>query len=338
MLRLSIPEQLDDLREISDTVSDYLSRELFKVSFGPDGDYTVNDILKECYSIVLQELNDFGISFSISTDELLEDWYTAKRIYYVRKIVAAEYLKQNLTNANELDRISALLENDEIDTDFFLVMFESLYPARSARAEFKELQDFAVFVVANERFEAHVRAILEYLTELGSSVSNPDTTRMSKYISKVMASRKAVAEAVKTISSKLPLVYAHMDKKLLQKLIDDYDRDKISAEDIGVFSFIDMGEVEESLYSYRDAMLLKHHERSPHHIEYWTAAWKVPAPAPKNENLLMLVAHLVDNPSGNSRAIFEKSFEKLLTDGLSVFSPEQVDLLREMAAAVLPSA
>ena len=337
MLRLSATEQLQDLREISETVADYLDRELFKLTLGNEGDYTVNDILRECYCIIIQELREFGIYFSISTDELLDDWYTAKKIYFVRKIVAADYLKQNLTDPKELDRISALLENDEIDTDFFLVMFESLYPARSVREEFKELYDFATFVVADERFEAHVKAVMEFLTEMGTSVEIPDVTRMTKYINKVMASRKAVEAAVTAIAAKVPFVYAQMDKKLLKKLLSDYDRDKISSEDIGVFSFIDMGELDESLHSYRDAMLLKHHERSPHHIEYWTAAWKMPRPVPTNENLMMLVAHLVDNPAGNSKAIFEQSFAKLLDAGLTVFSPEQTDLLREMASAILPS-
>ena len=48
MLRLSIPQQFEDLRLVSDTVADYLARELFKETFGADGDYTLNDILKGC--------------------------------------------------------------------------------------------------------------------------------------------------------------------------------------------------------------------------------------------------------------------------------------------------
>lgn len=336
MLRLSIPQQFEDLRLVSDTVADYLARELFKETFGSDGDYTLNDILKECYTIIIQELKEFGITFSLTTDELLEDWYTAKRVYYVRKIVAAEYLKQTLNNKEEIQKISSMLEDDEIDTEFFLHLVECLFPLRSTLVEFKELQDFAVFVISSESFEAHVRAILEYLNDIDAPVIVPDITRAAAYIKKVQESRAAVKIAVDKIAAQIPLIYAKMDKRIIKKLLDDYDMDKISAEDLRIFSLIDLDTTDESLAAYKAAMLQKHHERSPHHIEYWTAAWKNPKPIPSDEHLVLLVAHLVDSPLGNTHAILNEAFSKLLQDGIGIFTPHQVALMQEMASAVIP--
>lgn len=336
MLRLSIPQQFEDLRLVSDNVTDYLARELFKDTFGPDTDYTLNDILKECYAIIIQELKEFGISFSLSTDELLEDWYTAKRVYYIRKIVSAEYLRQTLVNRDEITKISSMMEDDEVDTELFLHLHECLFPLRSNFDEFKELQDFAVFVVSSQRFEDHLRAILEYLTDIDAPVIVPDITRAAAYIKKVQESRAAVRSAVEKIAAAMPFVYAKMDKRIIKKLLDDYDMDKISAEELRIFSLIDLDEVDENLAMYKAAMLQKHHERSPHHIEYWTAAWKNPKPIPADENLVLLVAHLVDSPSGNTHAIAAAAFEKLMQDGLGIFTPQQVVLMQEMASAVIP--
>lgn len=90
--RLSIPEQISDLRAVSDSVVNYLDSDGFKEDLGEE-DYDLNDLLSRCYELVADELQEFGISFSVPIADILESWYTAKMICVLRELVDADTLK-----------------------------------------------------------------------------------------------------------------------------------------------------------------------------------------------------------------------------------------------------
>lgn len=335
MHRMQILEQFEDLRMISENVTDYLSRELFKDTFGASSDYTVNDVLRECYAIILQELVDFGISFTLLDDDLLEDWYTCKHIFYVRKFVDITSLKLILSNPEDIDKIESLLESDEVDTDFFGSMFDILYETRQNVYEFQVMEYIVPFVMSNDQFKAHVKAIIQNLRDIDAPVIIPDVDRAKKYIEKTMQLREYARNAVDKIISNVSVLSGNLDMKKIEKLLRDYDMDKIAADQIKIYSVVDLGEINESMEKYQAAMMQIHHERSPHHIEYWIAPWKIPVPIPTTENLVLLVAHHME-PDTTAPEFWDE-IREMLNKGIAVFTSEQVDLINQMALAIFPN-
>ena len=101
MQDLTIPKQMADLRDISENVADYLDREIYDEYFGPYTDHTVEDILQECYAIILQELTEYGITFSCEEEDLLQDWYVAHKLYELRYVLDAVHFKEHLLRYTE---------------------------------------------------------------------------------------------------------------------------------------------------------------------------------------------------------------------------------------------
>ena len=84
--------QLDQMRELSPAVDTYLAQELFKEDFGAY-DYTISDIVNNCYEIIIDELIDLGIKFSVTRSELLQDYFTAYNLITLKKVIDKRYLK-----------------------------------------------------------------------------------------------------------------------------------------------------------------------------------------------------------------------------------------------------
>ena len=83
MYTLTLPQHFVNLREVSDAVEDYISRQTYILEYGPD-DYTAYSILNTCYEIIYEELNEYGIV--VDTD-WRNDWFTCGYIYLLRKFV-----------------------------------------------------------------------------------------------------------------------------------------------------------------------------------------------------------------------------------------------------------
>ena len=331
MYRLSITEQFEDLRSISDNVTDYLARELFKDTFGAFGDYTVNDILHECYSIILQELTDFGIFFMRDDDELLNDWYTAKNLFYVRKFADTYTLRRLLSNEEDRSKVSSMLESDEGVENLFVNMYEYLAETRKEVFELQVLFDFLPFVCSNDAFAKHVKCIIESLQQTDPTIYVPDVDRAKQYIEKTMLLRKYATHAVEKIITGMSLE-GKINKKLVDKLLRDYDTDKIAVDQIKIYSVVDLGEINESMQRYKEVMMQKHHERSPHHIEYWI---KIRPIEPTIENCILLVAHHYEPETKGSD--FWNAINHMLQQGIEVFSPEQADFIKQAASCIHPN-
>lgn len=329
MFRMSPREQFEDLRNISENVLDYLTRELYKETSGEENDYDINEILRDCYTILLEEIKDLGISFYISDDEILEDFYTAKHLYYLKLFLDKEYLKNHLTEEH-VDYIETLLQ-DASEDELFMAIYEHLSQSMH-NFEFNMLDYLIPYIANTDKFALYIKDVVNYIRNIDTYSEPPaNITRMKQYIEKIMLLRKYATDTVHTILEKLPNEV--WNKKKIDKLLRDYDKDKLTPEDIKIYSFVDLGNVNLSLESYKNKMMFIHHSRSPHHIEYWMSDNNKDIPFTK-ENALLLVAH--HNEPDTSPADFWKEIDHLLEFGKRIFTSEQLMWMNKYAEAVYP--
>ena len=257
MERLDLAEQFEDLRTISDMVAEYLTRELFREEWGSDGDYGANEILARCYSFVEEELKEYGVYFRIPDTDLLGDFYTAKHIYYIRQLLDATNLITTLKDATTIDEISTLDISVNHDEGFAFLI--DLLIRSQPSTTLTLLQDFA------------------------------NTVRVTSEFYKIKVDRERIAQFASTVMDNSVTIRAKIDRLILNKLITDYDIDKIDASALKIYSYLDNGEVAEPLQAYKDLKLLEHHRRSPHHIEYWEIR---PTTVFTYANALICIGHL----------------------------------------------
>lgn len=332
---LNLFTQITDLRTISENIDTYLEQEMYKDTLGKgvDTDYTVEDILQECYAIILQELVEFGIDFSCDDGDLLQDWYTAHKLYSLRYFVDANNLREFLANnADDIKLIQPILDNNESE-DVFHDVLMALLDKHPDDIYLKDMEYLDRDIVTSYRFRDHVKAVIDVVIRDGENILIPDVERAKRYIEKTGLLRKLASDTSARIIQALSDI-DDWDLQLLNKILRDYDLDKISAENIKIYSAIDLDAVSPYLEDIKNKKLDEHHKRSMHHIEYWLDPDKEPRPVPEKEHLVVMVAH--HNEPDTTAATFWQEINDMLDKGKELFIPEQVALINRMAEVVYP--
>lgn len=335
MDRLTPVEQFADLRSISDNVDDYLSRELYLDSFGNDGDYTVNDILSECYTIVLQELRELGIFFTMDIDDLLADWYTAKNIYHLRVLCDSKTITTLCEDKEVYNTLSTLIQDTDDDCgELITSIVEYLQNKYPSEVAYQYLLYFNQYVYSTDRFKDHLSVILDKIEKQDPGADIPDVTAAAEYIRQTLQLQKLAKIATDIILSTTGF-NKECNGVVLDKLLADYDMDKISTDELRLYCLLDNSqrEVPKQLQHLKDVMLQKHHERSPHHIEHWITHQDE---HPTKENLVVLVAHHFEPDTTKDE--FAKAVENMLDQGINIFTPEDVEFIQKCKMSLLQHA
>lgn len=282
-LRLKPEEQIVDMRTISEDVATYLDDEEYKEDFS-SRDFTIEDILKRCYEILIDELQEFGITFNVPNETLLESWYTAKLIYLVRAFVDSRNLTDLFINQNKTDEVEALINSDEFtnsDFDKFLELIND--------EKYQLLLDHASWIMISTRFVDHVSSIITNIHINETRTTNLD--EIKNYINKVSNNRKILKNFIDLLLSNIDYLNKYVDRSRMKFLLDRYDQDKINPNEVGIYSRIDREIVPDNLKMFKEQMMDKHHLRAPHHIEYWTK--KEPTRPMTLEDFILLIIHFL---------------------------------------------
>lgn len=333
MDRLSLIDQFSDLRDISDNVTDYLDRELYQDSFEA-GSYNSNDILRECYTIILQELRELGIFFFSDIDDLLADWYTAKYTYFLRVLADARTIVKLCEDSNTMSKFDSFTQEEDC-SDLLANMTEYLYYKYPTELQYKYIVEFSDRFYCTDRFRDHLQTILKKLAQQDPAADIPNLEAASSYIKRVLCLRTLAKQATDIIINELQLE-GKCNLQLIRKILNDYDMDKISSDDLRIFSLIDnpdFTELTPQLLKLKEVMLQKHHERAVHHIEYWLKHTEI---HPAKENLIVLVAHHFEPESTPDD--FRKEIDEMINKGLKIFTPEDIQFIQDAAQCILNKA
>lgn len=282
-LRLKPEEQIADMRTISEDVATYLDNEEYKDDFSAR-DFTIEDILKRCYEILIDELQEFGITFNVPIETLLESWYTAKLIYLVRAFVDSKNLTDLFVNQNKTDEVEALINSDEFSNSDFDKFLELINDEK-----YQLILDHASWILISTRFVDHVSSIINNIHV--NETRTTDLDEIKNYINTVSNNRKILKVFIDLLLLNIDYLNRNVDRSHMKFLLDRYDQDKINPNEVGIYSRIDREVVPENLKLFKEQMMDKHHLRAPHHIEYWTKKENV---RPMTlEDFILLIIHFL---------------------------------------------
>lgn len=295
MYRLSFDEQLEDLTDISGTVADYIGRELYKADFGDEMENTYNHnlILANCYSIIIDELAEFGITFYEDESDLLTDWYTAKHIYYIRALVDSDNLLRVLSTRGDLDTLSSILDEENL-SDLYQSVMDFIFPRTTAEI-YEIIADFYGRVAVNERFRAHLRGCIARIRETGSDLNIPgnELPLVHKYINKVRKDRLNLKRLIQKLQENYPTRYrAFFCLEESRHLLRTYDLDKLSPCNIRKFATMDSDDYLDQ--DARKSLVDQHHESTQFHAEYFVKH-QIPPTEPQVAFVILAIA--ADLPS-----------------------------------------
>lgn len=263
--RLTEAEQLEDLRSISGDVAEYLDTEEFREDYDYDN-FQIGDILYRCYQIVIDELKVYGIFLSVSEDQILSDWFTAKHIYYIRKLVDAENLSALFTQFADRQVFYQLTDSMIESTDLLSRLLQVLVDY--SPENYQELLQFSDRLYATDKFRDHLSAIL---ADLDSKTTTPELAtpeEQMEYLRKVKRSRQILIRIRDLLLANDPDVASDVDLEAWNHTIENYDREKIQPDTLPIYAHIDKP-VPPHLEKYKKQMMDQHHQAVPHHIEYW---------------------------------------------------------------------
>lgn len=316
MFILTIPQQFAYLREISDTVDTYISQELYKQDFGIE--YTESDILVQCYSIIVEELKKYGISYIDLPYS--GDFVLSAHIYLLYKFIKD---LPNLISEDNVEVIRAIKENTTDDA-----IVELVDQINSAR--YNDLRYIYDHVFVDSSFGAYLENIITAFENNTTISFNASALQQRDYLFHTKLLRETAAKYAAILANSYP---DKVDNVYLSKLLRDYDKDKISADNIAIYSTVDSDHVPDSLKPIRDKFLLKHHLFSSHHIEYWLDSTKNPRPIPNFTDILMLVTSRAE--PNITRSQFIESVDTLISKAEVIFSKDQVKLISDMRDIIL---
>lgn len=330
-MRLDPVAQMQDLKDISDTVQDYVDRELYLSIYGNSGEYNIGDILNDCYTLVLGELEDIGIKFTRDYSELLDDWYTAKSIYCLSYVFSTAQIQTWIINEDMLSFIEEILSSEEKLIDPIQAILERVIAIHKGQMEYDALADYISEIISTDVFKDYMKNFVVWARDTDRDMITPDVARAQKYIAHIQGLRASARAAVNKIFDKFPGFRGRLDQKKIDKLLADYDLDKLSPSDIHIYSLID-GDVEipSSLVPYKQKWMDIHHARSLHHLDYWEQHDE----RMTLENVILVVAHYSE-PDTTIESFWgeitndEHRFDKLMDEDMK-------KLFFEMAEALYP--
>lgn len=320
MYSLTLLEHFQKLKNISETIAEYIDTESYIADFGPD-DYTAKGILVNCYDVIVSELKDIGITTDLQWEG---DLFLCGYIYLVKKYITeiSSMLTEDLCN-----RLESCLDDTEPEINFFKVVYQII---NSDKYEHKEIEYIIDSLYTDDAFKTYIKEEIASFRELKQDNYQYDIEKVSAYLEKIRKLRELANKYTFVIINSL-----HLDVNLpvIQKLLRDYDMDKIAPNTISIYSVIDIDAVSPDMYSYAKQQMQIHHEHSPHHIEYWIDPKKNPRPILTLENLILLVAHHVEINTTSDE--FKEEVENMIEKGRSIFTQHQIDLIEQMKSVVI---
>lgn len=349
-----LQRDLLNLRDISTQVENYLVGEQYLSNYGPIGT-TTDNILGDCYGIVMEELQQMGIVFWDTENSILADWWIARIVYHLRYL----FDKNNFFRLLDRHRlvipaIETIVTSAEGDDSNLLLILETLYHIFPENEHIYHCFTYSDYVISNTEFDQHVLAILDRLKR-SPELTIDDPQLVKDYILKISAGREQAAKAIATLkpylasastgSPVLDSVFARLTDNLreaiqigfdwdqINRWVTSYDLDKIRPSEIQIFTLVDRDNVRPELEKLATEYMDMHHKRSPHHVEYWL--YRITDCEVPKEAILLLVAHHYEDTKSWTK--FKADIDTMLTTGQPVFTNQDLELIDKCCTWLYPN-
>lgn len=274
-------ERLQRLRDISGNVALFLDEEMFKDVEGADN-YTVEDILEDCYAIILSELKDMGVSLDGDQD-YLQDGYTCDKLLSLRKLLDYDTFKEYLKIPTVLDAVETQTLSESASDELLDWLLDYFVNNFSDDILVMDTNYVTTIVVQNTNFLGHISGCVKRMRDGNLDTSRDATIQdIRAFINHLHEVRKRIKILVDFL-----LMKNTVDTSTIATYVDTYDLDKTSGDNLSKFA---------TLYSVKlpkeveDKLTLTHRRNNNHHLEYFTSRDL----SPSDEELIMMVVHIYE--------------------------------------------
>ena len=270
----SIQKQIMDLREISDSVNNFILQQSF---INPTEEHEIDptEVLLQCRAILLEELREFGIVPS-NQEELIMDGYKLRNAINIREVFDEEFLKMFITGLNDNaaeDFKNLLKDKYTVDKEFGLENMTGFmldrYPNNK---KFQMMKYYASDFYVNNDFYSRLFNIFEstvrFITE-----TNEDNLMIADYLKHKF---KHIENVKKAANFLMGLKY---DKTIsiveLKARLAIHDKDLISSEKVREVSLLwklkQRENVSPEVIKQYEEIEYTHHHSNRHHLEYFVS-------------------------------------------------------------------
>lgn len=311
-------KHFSDLRDVSETIDSYLQQEIYNETYEVQDNITPHNLLFECYLFLIAELKEYGILLIDSEEDIAQDFYTAHKLIEVKRFIMVDSLMRYCRTDEVLDQLDTALNSDEEDGSLLEQLFaivSEVYQDDTIRT----VEQILPQLYSTEALKKYLLEFLKMMRDNEFTIIPPDSIYTTDYLNKTKETIKRISAIVDYVITNLPDISFNMNK--VQRLVDTYDGDKISATDIHIYAALDR-DVPSSLEHTKAKALNRHHFRSPHHIEYWTVS---PTP-PTSEDILLIMVTCKDDRD------MEEFLERtnIVLSHIEIFDNEQISLIERM--------
>ena len=290
-----------ELCKLCKTVDLYISTQSYKNDQtdpeDPDS-ITEQEILVNCYVIILQELRLLGIETHIEWEDAIANFYDAKAYAYLLAMLDKDKLISVLnTKYDQKERFLTIFENSEYSEDDLLKVFLDVYfyfvPTEPHRDKILMEVDN---LYSNDTFKEYMSNVLSSLSPI-STINLENLDMIKTYINKIVEGRKYFETIMNLLVEKTSNIPNGITmSNYIRNAIDTYDEEKIAGTDISRYCWAvmsDDNELSDKEKELKKAILFEHTSHQTHHIEYY----HIRHIKPTIEQLAELVAHHVEPDS-----------------------------------------
>jgi hypothetical protein len=292
------------IADISDTVNEYISGEYYMEGHD-DTMLKPRDILLECYSTLMDELSELGISFHDPTD-MVSNFFTARTMYYIRKFLSGEELFAWFKNDD--DNLPDLQDMLHTDSDFCSDFLNQLIERGLVDPVYEnELKDKSI--IDAQILGMHIEGVASRLLQVGMfEMENPQwVIDYIQHLEEVRAGYKHTATQLFENLSEKSLLMGH--DKVLHQLIENYDIEKFTSDDINLYArkhALADSDLSNAFIIFFNGTDLAHKRSVSHHIEYWESRAELNDKENIPELILMTMQELAAR-KGDSKSLIDEA-------------------------------
>lgn len=259
-------------RAVSPGINDYFEEQRYITEVENIEEITPQYLLNTAITLVLDLLEEIGISSNFSVEELLDSSADLETMFYLAHKFDPDNYYRVLKSFDEqqLSEYNAMIENINLPEDYLFEIaayFNELFPTDIAWEYINRGTEYWYSTDALVSHLVNIQLKMEINTDPNPIPIQEDELGMVQQFLAVMTEREQKVTAY--VAYILDRFTGMLNKTKLMRLVKQYDKEKLHPDTILLFSKWNSLSKEEKERIGEPGFLQQHHLKDDHHIEHW---------------------------------------------------------------------
>jgi hypothetical protein len=305
-------------------------------TFDNEDEMTPDKISIYCLNIVLDELQNVGISLHVDNDELYTYLGYMRLIIVIRYLVDPNVIK-SLLEYDELyyNEIVDLISTGDSDTiKQYIIYAYANGLIKKLHLEYSytviDYESLTDYIVNNESFIKHMEAILNSFKPLAAEILQTSNTDYIKLITQVEQDRKDFKSAIEKLQTNGSITISNE----VQEAAKQYDLEKLHENLDVLWVWIKTPiELTKEQKAIQKQIKHKHEIKNNHHLEYYLHKYQKENHVFTADEMILLVCH--HYRTHMSREHMRQKMERMITLGNTMFNESNQYYMQKIATILM---